>query len=48
MTDRLYMPPGAPYALMTGYGHYHETYVKEDGAWKIKTIRISRLRVEAT
>jgi hypothetical protein len=48
MTDRLYMPPGAPYALMTGFGHYHETYVKTGGQWLIKTVRISRLRVEAS
>jgi hypothetical protein len=46
MTDRLYMPPGAPFAQMTGYGYYHETYEKVGGAWKIKTLRISRLRVE--
>jgi SnoaL-like domain len=46
MTDRLYMPPGAPYAVMTGFGYYHETYEKIAGAWKIKTLRISRIRVE--
>lgn len=48
MTDRLFMPAGAPFSMMTGYGHYHETYVKTGGRWKIKTLRISRLRVEAT
>lgn len=47
MTDRLFMPPGGNYAVMTGYGYYHETYEKIGGAWKIKTLRISRLRVEA-
>ncbi|HXK26045.1 MAG TPA: nuclear transport factor 2 family protein [Myxococcota bacterium] len=47
MTDRLYLPVGAPYSLMTGFGYYHETWVKTDGAWRIKTLRISRLRVEA-
>ena len=47
MTDRLYMPPGAPFQLMTGYGYYHESYVKTDGACRIKTLRLSRLRVEA-
>src|SRR5690349_2138742 len=26
MTDRLFMPPGAAFAVMTGYGYYHETY----------------------
>ena len=47
MTDHLYMPPGAPFAKMTGYGFYHETYEKVGGGWKIKTLRISRTRVEA-
>lgn len=47
MMDLLYMPPGAPYALMTGYGFYHETYEKIAGAWKLKTLRIERIRVEA-
>src|SRR3546814_16668924 len=46
MSDRLFMPAGMPFSLMTGYGHYHETYEKSDGMWKIKTLRISRIRVE--
>jgi len=45
-TDRLYMPPGAPYGVMVGFGYYHETYVREDGGWKISTLRIERIRVE--
>jgi hypothetical protein len=47
MTDRLFMPAGKDYAVMTGYGYYHETYEKMAGVWKIKTLRIERLRVEA-
>lgn len=47
MTDRLYMPAGAPYALMQGFGWYHETYVKTQEGWKIQSIRIERIRVEA-
>jgi hypothetical protein len=27
-----------------GYGHYHERYVREDGAWRIASIRLERLR----
>ena len=30
---------------LRGYGHYHETYEKIDGSWRIKTLRLSRLRV---
>lgn len=46
MTDRLYMPPGAPFGLMRGFGFYHETYVRETDGWKIRALRIQRLRVE--
>jgi hypothetical protein len=31
-----------------GFGHYHETYEKIDGEWKIKTLMVTRLRVEHT
>ena len=48
MTDRLFMPAGAGFAVMTGYGYYHETYAKIVGVWKIKTLRIQRIRVEAS
>jgi len=48
MTDRLFMPAGSPFSAMTGYGYYHETYEKIGGAWKLKTTRITRLRVEAS
>ena len=47
MTDRLFMPPGGPFSCMTGYGHYHETYQEVGGGWKIQTLRITRIRVEA-
>lgn len=48
MTDRLYMPAGAPFALMTGFGYYHETYENNGRAWLLKTLRIERIRVEAS
>ncbi|MGH3246188.1 MAG: nuclear transport factor 2 family protein [Trebonia sp.] len=47
MTDRLHFPPGGQFSVMTGYGHYHETYEKAGGAWKLKTTRLTRIRVEA-
>jgi 3-phenylpropionate/cinnamic acid dioxygenase small subunit len=34
----------APAVTLHGYGHYHETYVKRDGHWRIKTSRLTRLR----
>jgi len=38
---------------MHGYGHYHETYEliadgKGAGRWLIKTLKLTRLRVDAT
>jgi uncharacterized protein (TIGR02246 family) len=31
---------------MHGYGHYHETYEKVDGQWRIKSLTLTRLRVD--
>jgi hypothetical protein len=33
-------------AGLQGYGHYHEEYVREDGAWRIARVRLERLRVD--
>jgi hypothetical protein len=34
----------APGLSLRGYGHYHETYEKRDGTWRIKTSKLTRLR----
>jgi uncharacterized protein (TIGR02246 family) len=34
----------APGVNLAGYGHYHETYEKTDGEWRIKTSTLTRLR----
>jgi len=31
--------------LLHGYGHYHETYRKEDGEWRIATLHLTRTRL---
>ena len=31
-----------------GYGHYHETYRREDGRWRIASTRLERLRKDRT
>jgi hypothetical protein len=46
MEDVLRWPPGGPIADMHGWGHYHETYVKRDGGWRIQTLTLTRLRVD--
>ena len=45
-TDRMFFPVGGDISRLTGYGFYHETYVRVGEAWKIQTTRISRIRVE--
>jgi hypothetical protein len=36
----------APALNLDGYGHYHETYEKTDGQWRIKTSTLTRLRMD--
>jgi hypothetical protein len=31
---------------LKGYGHYHEEYVHEDGAWRIARTRLVRIRID--
>ncbi len=46
MEDMLRWPEGAPIKAMHGYGHYHETYEKVDGRWRISSLKLTRLRVD--
>lgn len=39
MEDRLVFADGRE---LLGAGHYHETYEKHDGTWRIKTLRLTR------
>ena len=43
MQDVLEWPDGR---RMTGYGHYHETYTRIDGDWRIASTKLTRLRVD--
>jgi hypothetical protein len=47
MEDMLHWPEGSPIGEMHGYGHYHETYEKVDGTWRIASCTLTRLRVDA-
>jgi hypothetical protein len=47
-TDRFFMPPGSPFSRLSGYGHYHETYEKIADEWKLKSTRITRIKVEVS
>lgn len=37
-----------PDYLLVGVGHYHEEYVREDGRWKVRRMKLTRLREERT
>ncbi len=43
MEDELWWPEGSPIRHLHGYGHYHETYVRTDGHWRIASLRLTRL-----
>ena len=48
MFDYVEFPPGANGERigLQGYGHYTEEYVREDGDWRIASLRLSRLRID--
>jgi SnoaL-like domain len=40
---------GSGGSAMQGFGHYHEQYVKgDDGKWRIRELRLTRLRTDQT
>jgi uncharacterized protein (TIGR02246 family) len=43
LQDLIRWPDGTE---MVGYGHYHETYEKADGQWRIKSSKLTRLRTD--
>jgi hypothetical protein len=42
MYDQARLPRGT----FQGWGHYYEDYVKQNGEWRIRKIRLTRLHVE--
>jgi hypothetical protein len=45
MEDMLRWPDGRE---LHGYGHYEETYEKQRGGWRIKTSKLTRIRMDFT
>jgi hypothetical protein len=35
-------------SVLHGYGHYHETYRKTAGVWRIATLHLTRLKLSQT
>lgn len=46
MEDLIFWPEGSRHRTMHGWGHYHETYEKVSGKWLIKTLALTRLKVD--
>jgi hypothetical protein len=46
MEDTLLWPVGAPLRSLHGYGHYLETYERRPEGWRIKTLKLTRVRVD--
>lgn len=50
MEDLLFKSPELTarlgYGFLHGYGHYHETYVKLEPGWRIRTTHLTRLKLE--
>lgn len=40
--------PREGWKSILGRGHYHETYRRTDGVWRIATLTLTRLRLETT
>lgn len=38
--------PREGWKAITGHGHYHETYRRERGEWRIATLSLTRLRLD--
>jgi uncharacterized protein (TIGR02246 family) len=45
LNDIVIWPTGV---RLDGYGHYHETYEKVDGDWRIKSSKLTRLHMDFT
>lgn len=50
MQDRVVWAPGRSplpgVASITGFGHYHERYVRRQGVWLIAALKLTRLHVD--
>jgi hypothetical protein len=44
MQDRLHRGPDQP--SMTGYGHHHDRWVRQNGEWRLASLRLTRLHVD--
>jgi len=45
MEDVIRYPPNWPVTGFNGYGHYHDSYVFENGQWLIESVTLTRLLI---
>lgn len=48
LMDVLRWPEGGPISEMLTYGHYHESYIRVGGEWRISHIFLTDLRIDIT
>jgi hypothetical protein len=46
MRDYLIFPGAGDPVGFIGYGHYQETYVRQDGAWRIRHLVLTRIGID--
>lgn len=46
MEDLLLWPAGHVPQSLHGYGHYHETYRRIGGEWRVQSFRLTRLHID--
>jgi hypothetical protein len=46
MRDHLVFPGDGEPVGFVGYGHYHETYLRQDGRWRIHTLVLTRIGID--
>jgi len=44
LQDRVIWGPERP--SITGYGHYHERWVRQNGQWKLAALKLTRLHID--
>ena len=44
LQDRVVWGPERP--SITGYGHYHERWVRQEGRWKLASLKLTRLHID--
>lgn len=46
MRDHLVFPGDGPPIGFVGYGHYHESYLRDGGSWQIRRLTLTRLGID--